>query len=84
MNGTSVTADFYFLPPSRVQARVLELVDTYVTTFKRPCPGAVVADALGVHRTTVSQHFAALYRKGWLRSKGAPAVPDRPFLDRST
>jgi hypothetical protein len=83
MSSTSATADWFVLPPSPVQARVLELVDTYVQTFKRPCPGAVVADALGVHRTTVSQHLAALYRKGWLRAEGAPAVPKRPFLDRS-
>lgn len=83
MNDTSVTADFYFSRPSPVQARVLELVDTYYQTFKRPCPGAAVADALGVHRSTVSQHFAALYRKGWLRAPGAPAAPRREYLDRS-
>lgn len=83
LNGTSVTADFYFARPSPVQARVLELVDTYYQIYKRPCPGAVVADALGVHRTTISQHLAALYRKGWLRAEGAPAVPSRTFLDRA-
>lgn len=83
MSNTSVCLDGYFAPPSPVQARVLALVDTYVTTFKRPCPGAVVADALGVRRQTVGQHLAALYRKGWLRAENAPAVPKRSVLDRS-
>ena len=82
LNGTSVTADFYFARPSPAQARVLELVDTYCQTFKRPCSAAVLADALGKDRTTIRDHFVALYRKGWLRAEGSRAVPTRPFLTR--
>ena len=83
MNGTTVTALWTCGQPSPGQARVLTLVETYCQTFKRPCPAAAVADALGVHRTTITEHFSALYRKGWLRTDGAPAVPRRSFLDRS-
>lgn len=80
MNGSTVTADFYLLPPR--QATVLQIVSQYVETYHRGCPTVVVADALKKERTTIRWHFQELYRKGWLRSPGSPAKPKRSFLQR--
>lgn len=81
---SSTTADWYVLPPSPVQARVLALVDTFYRTFKRPCPNFVVAEALDRDHTTIRHHFAELHRKGWLESEGSPAKPTRAVLTRDS
>jgi predicted ArsR family transcriptional regulator len=82
LNGTSVTADFYFARPTPVQARVLELVERYYGMLKSPCPSTYVASQLGKHHETVREHFAALHRKGWLKAENSPATPTREFLAR--
>ena len=82
MNGSTVTAEFFFGRPTSVQARVLELVERYYVTLRSPCPSTYVASQLGRHHETVREHYAALYRKGWLKAENSPATPARPYLPR--
>lgn len=77
MNGSTVTADFYLLPP--VQSRVLQLVARYSAALNEGCPSTYLARQLDRKPNTIRYHLAALHRKGWLRSDGAPATLARPL-----
>jgi len=61
------------------QRRVLEWIDRYVDMLDEPCPASVVARRMGLHRSTVEQHIAALHRKGWLVTSTSPTKPAAPI-----
>jgi hypothetical protein len=70
-NGTSLSRDFLLLPPG--QARVLAFVRAYYDVVGEPCSASLVARKLGRDVGTIRDHFAALHRKGWLRTRESPA-----------
>lgn len=64
------------------QAELLTEITTYYAVTREGCPARYLARRLQLHHETVRDHFAALFRKGWLRSETAPAIPRQPFLTR--
>ena len=66
------------------QVDVLKLVDLYHSTLGEGCTSTFVAKKLSLHHQTVREHFAALYRKGWLISETCPATPRQHWLEIST
>ncbi len=64
------------------QATVLRVIQRYYAATGEGCAARYVARRLEVYHEAVRGHFAALYRKGWLVSETAPAIPRRPFLTR--
>lgn len=66
------------------QSAVLALVTAYCAFHRvSGCPASFVANRMGIHYSTVREHFAALYRKGWLASESCTAAPARSFLSRN-
>lgn len=61
------------------QQKVLALVTEFYRVTGEPCTASYVSRRLSLHHSTIQCHLSALYRKGWLRSPGGPAVP---FLQR--
>jgi DNA-binding NarL/FixJ family response regulator len=62
-------------PLTARQVQVFVIVTRYYDTVGDPCPARHVADRLSIHHEAVRNHFAALCRKGWLRSRSSPATP---------
>lgn len=61
------------------QQKVLTLVTEFYEVTGEPCSASYVSRRLSLHHSTIQVHLSALYRKGWLRTPNAPAVP---FLQR--
>jgi len=59
------------------QRIVLDVIARYVRNTGEPCSGSYIARHLGIHHSTVQEHISALYRKGWLMTPNAPAMPQR-------
>lgn len=57
------------------QRAILEHVRLYWRSHGEPCPSTLLARRFMLHHSTVQEHLAALYRKGFLRTPNAPAVP---------
>ena len=55
-----------------MQRRIVELVEQYTSATQEPCPGRYLARRLSLHHSTIQIHLAALHRKGWIRTPGAP------------
>ena len=69
--------------PSRLTSRqtvILSAIDEYCAATGEPCPSRYLARRLSSHHSTIQEHVASLYRKGWLRAPNAPSIPSRPFL----
>lgn len=62
--------------PSR-QRRALDVIVQYYRATGEACPSTLIARQMEVHHSTIQDHLAALYRKGWLRTPNAPATPTR-------
>jgi predicted ArsR family transcriptional regulator len=58
------------------QVEVLVIVTEYYTKSGEACPARHVARQLEIYPEAVRGHFANLCRKGWLKSKSSPAIPD--------
>jgi predicted ArsR family transcriptional regulator len=58
------------------QVEVLVIVTQYYTKSGDACPARYVARQLEIYPEAVRGHFANLCRKGWLKSKTSPAIPD--------
>lgn len=61
--------------PTTQQRKVLLVIERYVEMSGEPCPAAFIARKLLLHHSTVQEHLRELYRKGWLRTPNAPAMP---------
>lgn len=59
------------------QRAVLDVVVGYYRATHEPCSAALVARRVGLHHSTVQEHFLALHRKGWIRRPSPRAVPTR-------
>lgn len=74
-------------PPSRVplcaltlkQRRLVEAIDEYHRCTGEPCSAHYLARRVGVHPTTILDHLAALYRRGWVMTPNAPATLTHPI-----
>jgi len=60
-----------------MQRRIVEAVDRYAQATGEPCPGRFLARHLNLHHKTVQTHLSSLYRKGWLKTPGAPVFLSR-------
>ena len=57
------------------QSTILKTIDRYCEATGEPCPANYLARRLSLHHSTIQEHLARLYRKGWLRAPNAPAMP---------
>lgn len=65
------------------QSEVFLLVVRYHRLTGEGCPANIVANKLEIGHKTAREHFAALFRKGWLMTDASPAVPRRRYLART-
>ncbi len=78
MNGSTLTADAFFLPPG--QAKVLAFIRAYYAVTREACPATLISRRLDRNPDTIRDHFAALHRKGWLKTDSSPATPEEKAL----
>lgn len=60
--------------PSQQRA-VLDIVVRYFRATGEPCPSTFIARKMNRDASTVREHLAALYAKGWMVTANAPAKP---------
>jgi len=64
------------------QSEVFVFIVRYHRLTGEGCPASIVANRLEIGHKAARDHFAALYRKGWLLADASPAIPRRPYLTR--
>ena len=55
------------------QRMIVEAIDSFARVTLEPCSASYLARRLRLNRSTITEHFVALHRKGWLKSPGSPA-----------
>ena len=60
---------------STMQRRVFDIIVQYHEATGEPCSARLIARRLTLHHSTVQDHLAALWRKGWVLTPNAPARP---------
>lgn len=64
------------------QQKILSEIDGYCQATGEPCSSRYLARRFSVHHSTIQEHLATLYRKGWLRTPNSPSSLRRNFLSR--
>lgn len=59
------------------QADVLRLIVRVHDITGEGCSATLISKRLKISRERARAHIATLYRKGWLRSPGSPAIPKK-------
>lgn len=63
------------------QRRLVEAIDEHCRFTGEPCSASYLARRVGVDSSTIREHLAALYRRGWVRTPNAPATLTYPIAD---
>jgi SOS-response transcriptional repressor LexA len=63
--------------PTTQQRKILLIIERYVDATGEACPASVIARRMNLHHSTIQEHLTALFRKGWLRTPNAPAMPEQ-------